>query len=270
MCWEAIEVDAAPGAKNANIKAAGGPILSVDDARLDDPNDPAMQRRRRVLAVLGRRFPASIKRDGEPAPFDQGAFKDMTGPFFLKPNPGDTCTTVNGVIMGKTGVGANGSWGFGASNNRAWVKAKPGLLPSVGDTFNFVDVDDGMLHHCGIIVQVSLLPGEFWLTADGGQGYPEFLPNWERPPGQVQAAYIVPRTSSCRPNKKGIKMLRLYHYIDKNPDGGYRLSGWVDVGHPSVDFENRGAYDERGTRADYEDFKARIKRVDAAAKKRFA
>jgi hypothetical protein len=272
MCKEQLEYDAAAGGKTTGSTS---PILSVNDPRLDD-DTPSMQRRRRVLAVIGKKFPASYQHVGEQAPFNQGIFKPM---FAYDPqNHQDTCTSVNGHIMGKDaekrwmGAGASGSWGYGGPKNLAWVWWKPGRLPSVGDTFNLLGVDDGQQHHSGIIVQVSLDPRTFWMTADGGQGFPEPKLPHQSEPGSTQSAYVVPRISTCRKDAKDQPMLLLHHWTELNvpnyiDSGGMKLSGWVDITSPTIWFEKNAAYDEKGSKEDYLSIKKRINDVNAAVTK---
>jgi hypothetical protein len=199
MCLEKQTIAAAlDDDKVASINVAR-PILRVDDPRLDEkPNDPIMQRRRKVLAVLGRRFAMAQQAGfneksvgklaalGVKPPYDQGEYKTMW-PF----DGQNSCAPVNGYIMGAQGADASGVWGFGveypqrdpktgqlpagAKPQTGWVKYEPGRLPSVGDVFILNDHDPKTkaagtaAHHCGVICQVSLDPNEFWITADGGQ-----------------------------------------------------------------------------------------------------
>ena len=140
-----------------------------------------------------------------------------------------------------------------------------GRLPSVGDTYNLYGADDGMFHHCGIICKVGNTPNDFWIVADGGQGFPEFGRDGVRPPNQRQGAYLLVRTSYCVDTAAGHQM-HLAHYCMSTPGrGGYRLFGWADLGHSSVRFKNEGAFDEHGSRADYERAKLRILRVEDLA-----
>src|SRR4051812_10932923 len=98
MCQETVDVDAAPGDEAETTSAPAGPILDVHDKRLDDPDDPVMQRRRRVLAVLGRKFPAAMRKDGQSAPFNQGVFMNMSELFGVDGSQ-NTCTSVNTYVM---------------------------------------------------------------------------------------------------------------------------------------------------------------------------
>lgn len=107
MCWERFTIDAAPGSTVTNTRARTGAILSIDDPRLDDVSDPAIRRRRRVLAVVGKRLPATTRHIGYEAPFDQGRFLDIK--VVGGADGRDTCTDVNGWIM-TTALRANGPY----------------------------------------------------------------------------------------------------------------------------------------------------------------
>jgi hypothetical protein len=243
------------------------PILSVDDPRLAEKT-LAMQRRRRVLAILGHRFAAAMKPHvGKPAPFNQGPLKDMLWTFFVDGSQ-NTCTSVNAVVM--AAAGASGGWAYAISSNPGYVEFAEGRRPSVGDTFNLKSNTDETQHHSGIIVKVAEQPGDFWLTADGGQGYPEFGRDSARPPNQKEAAYIVPRSYYCADTSMG-HQLRLNHYcVSDIAQGGERLSGWVDISHPAVQFKYNAAFDNDGSEDDYKDFVRRIREVTRLAPEAFA
>lgn len=263
MCKQVIPVSAA--GDNAVTLAKTGPILDVRDQRLE-LNTPEMQRRRRVLAIIGAKFPAADGHADAKAPFSQGRMKSMKKTLFCG-GPGNTCTDVNSFVMTNKlgGVGAKGNWGSQISSNPAFVPFQEGRLPSVGDTYNLFGVKDGMFHHCGIICKVGYTPNDFWIVADGGQGFPEFGRDGARPQNQVEAAYLLVRTSYCVDTPSGHQM-RLVHYSSSKPGGGgHRLAGWVNLGDPSVRFENEGAFDAHGSREDYERAKKRILRVEDLA-----
>ncbi len=58
----------------------------------------------------------------------------------------------------------------------------------------------------------------------------------------------------------------LHHFGDRDMVGGYRLHGWIDLGHPSIVFAGGAAYDKNGSEADYLEMKTRLKNVDTAVK----
>ena len=70
----------------------------------------------------------------------------------------------------------------------------------------------------------------------------------------------MPRKLDCSDPKKPL----IANYFTGG--GGETLHGWRNVTHPKINFKNGGAYDESGSKQDYEDFKAKILNVDKLAK----
>lgn len=259
MCSETFSIDAAPGADSMNTRSRSEAILSIDDPRLDDLDDPAIRRRRRVLAIVGRQFPATTRYVGHDAPFNQGKLKSLQANFGAEDGQ-DSCTAVNASVM-TTRAGANGVFAGGIASHPAYVRFDGTSLPSVGDTYNLNYRDDGRFKHAGIILQVNLHEREFWITADGGQGFPlRPGPRLEREDlrdqtAQYEAAYLVPRTSWCE-NRPGGRMF-LRHYYDRHENGGFSLTGWLDIAHPSVRFKHE-AFDAAGAEEDYQELKRNV------------
>lgn len=302
MCLEKQSISAPLGDDTSATLDADRPILRVDDPRLDR-DDPMMQRRRKVLAVLGKNFPMALKyaevtARGLVAPYMQGDYKDAMG--WAKAVPPkrqqNTCAPVNGRMM--TLVGASGIWGFGvegvadASTNwkvqrpqDGWVPYAPGRLPSVGDVFIlYEEIAKGVVGagHCGVVCQASLVPDEFWITGDGGQPDRTGELHQRKSDGRWVRSYSTPDpdyppdlSSDLNAGEAAYLVPRKLDCTDpKNPrvanffvgGGGETLHGWRSVTHPKIRFKNDGAYDETGSQQDYESFKAMILEVDAAAK----
>src|SRR5262245_19192143 len=105
MCLEKQTVSAGLGNDISATVDVERPILRVDDPRLEKDN-PIMQRRRKVLAVLGKNFPmaleyAEVTARGLKAPYEQGDYKNTMGwaravPPAVQQN---TCAPVNSRIM---------------------------------------------------------------------------------------------------------------------------------------------------------------------------
>ncbi len=246
------------------------PILSVADPLLD-LDVPIMQRRRKVLAVLFKRFPTSaaprVIRKNDVSPYNQGAFKHMR-----VASEHNSCTAVNNSVMHQ--ASGTGGWGTDLPQSTGWVAYAQGLVPSVGDCIYLTKKDDhghkALFAHCGIVVRSSLDPNEFWLTADGGQRAPmsEFKlgsAGWRRyasPPEHSkswEAAYIVPRGFGF--NESGASLLNLHVFARLPPfHGGHTLAGWRDITHPKVNFPKTD-YNQDGSEANYRDFKKRALEV---------
>lgn len=260
MCFESMTIAGKPGGK-VTLKPNGS-ILRVDDTRLDDdPDDEIMQRRRRVMAVLGRLFPMAVHRmpppdSNHPCELEQGNYGPM---YCFKPGMGlvDSCTSVNAAIM--QAAAGPGPWAYDVVKSPAYVPYTGGNLPNVGDTYILWDDSKNEAHHCGIVMQATFEPGEFWLGADGGQTYqnphlpPE--PPWEggHPLQKGQAARITPRPWACE--TEGGKP-------DKPRLSGWLLHGWLDLGHSSISFQNKGKFDTMYTKAHYELFRSKVLRAE--------
>jgi hypothetical protein len=268
MCFENIQLDAAAGEDSTTTSAPTGPILSVNDPRLDDMEDPVMQKRRKVLAVLGRNFPMAWKRRqgfDNPCELEQGEYKKMncwTQDF--QDRGKDSCSSVNHGMMGADGAGMEGDTSFDVTKriDSGWVPYRPGsgLLPSVGDTYLLKKTkEDPMIYHCGIICQVSVEKRQFWICADGGQKY---LGN--------EAAELVPRILDCKNAGTDDEQAIVHRYDVEDGEHMRYMYGWLDLGHPKVILKGGGAYDRIYTEKHYKDFKALILRVDGKVKERFA
>lgn len=284
---------------NAQVVTVDGkpPILRVDDPRLDS-SEKGMQRRRKLLAVLGKEFPMALEYTEVTtrkivAPYEQGPFKDTMWWARAKPNERqqNTCAPVNTHVLSL--AKASGNWGFGiegqATKETNWkvppskrqsgfVKYRPGILPSVGDCFLLYE--GTMAGHCGVVCQASLVPDEFWITCDGGQpdrtgelhktkaGYfsrsynkpdPDYEPDKTADLVAREAGYLVPRRLNCKdPNNPLISNFF-------TGGGGETLYGWRNLTADGVYMQNE-EFDAAGTEADYQSLKKRILRVDEMAK----
>lgn len=120
--------------------------------------------------------------------FNGEVIRDPKDPNKILHHPGTSCTTVNPGVMrndqngkDKTAFASNDAsrWAFGAGpqqtrgkKNPAWVDAKNGDLPSVGDTYIVFNNYNGSYGHVGIVLHVPPGGNGLWVTADGGQGGP--------------------------------------------------------------------------------------------------
>jgi hypothetical protein len=262
---------------------ADRPILTVADPLLD-LDVPMMQRRRKVLATVFRKFPQSADRHaaahGIRSPYDQGEYHELTTVL----GDENTCAPVNNSIM-KMASGDWGIYGTGlVDKHPGFVEYKTGLVPSVGDSFYLVFLEatpkhaKGSFGHCGIVIQSSLGFDEVWLTADGGQPdrttpFQQIDPTdgsllWRRyynPPFCAEAAYIVPRIFEQDPTDPSKAMLSNVFIFPGTRRGGEGMRGWGDITHPRVRFP-KAAYDEDGSEADYRAFKARALAVSELAR----
>ena len=228
-------------------------ILLAHDPLLELEVD-AMQRRRKVLATLFVSFPQSADKSTAPAnfpPYQQRAYKAMT--------PGldatNTCAPINVEVMNDAGA-VGPQFGFGQGKqvkddngivrgvkmNPGFFKYKVGSAPSVGDSFLQTN-SVGNFKHCGTVVQSSATYGDLWFTADGGQPdrTTDFIKQggeWGRfyePPPSREGAYVVPRAFTAAGTDRAQLGNRFLSPGVKVP-GGYYVSGWTDVTHPSVRF----------------------------------
>lgn len=255
---------------------ADRPILTVADPLLD-LDVPMMQRRRKVLATVFNHFPQSADRraptKGFQAPYDQGKYQWMLT-IALGQN---SCAPVNSFMMDKAS-GVLGIYGTGLlEKHPGFVEYKPGLVPSVGDSYYLVFLDSSSEHakgsfgHCGIVIQSSLSFDEVWLMADGGQpdrtsSFQDGSEGWRRyyglAMGSVEAAYIVPRLFQRDPQDPNGATLSNVFIFPGTLGGGEGLRGWGDITHPKVPFP-KAAYDKDGTEADYRAFKTRALAIPA-------
>lgn len=248
---------------------------------------------------------ADVEAHGLVAPYEQGKYKAMKGADGSQNSCAPVNAYIMSVVGASEvwGFGIEwGGWGTKAEGFKpkrstpqpGYVSYAPGRLPSVGDIFILYEqIAPGVIGagHCGVVCQASLGPDEFWITGDGGQpdrtgdlhqrADGRFMrsynnPDPDYPPDAVgelvpgtnvtwrikahEAAYLVPRKLDCSDPKKPL----IANYFTGG--GGETLHGWRNVTHPKINFKNGGAYDESGSKQDYEDFKAKILNVDKLAK----
>jgi LysM domain-containing protein len=250
---------------------ADRPILTVADPLLD-LDVPMMQRRRKVLATVFKNFPQAADlraaTRAPPPPYSQGDYQKM--PSWNPQHQMNSCAPVNTSIM-EIASGSGHLYGTAlVEKHPGFVEYKPGLVPSVGDSF-YLETAPGSFGHCGIVIQSSLGFDGLWLTADGGQPdrtslFQKFNPKngsvrWRRyyepPLFSEEGAYIVPRLlrqSSADPNKA--MLINAFIFPGITLGGGESMRGWGDITHPKVTFR-KSAYDKDGSEADYRALKER-------------
>jgi hypothetical protein len=300
MCLEKQSISAPLGDGTSATLNQDRPILRVDDPRLM-ANDPMMQRRRKVLAALGKNFPmafamADVQTYDLKPPYLQGDYTKMR----CSDGTMNSCSVVNNFIM--QSIGASGGWGYASEGvadastgwkvknpQDGWVKYAPGRLPSVGDVFLLTtEIAPGVTGtgHCGVVCQASLDPNEFWLTGDGGQ------PDRTGDLHQTKAGYWVRSYYPAHPDNdyppnltgdpKRLQATEAAYLVPRKLDcgdpqnplisnfyiggGGETLKGWRNVAHPKIFFRGSAAYDDSGSQQDFENFKALILKVDASVK----